>query len=203
MQPDAPQDIQPPPPKRHNIFFSGDILPQTVCNIRGAFAHAVQENAPSINFFFSSTGGDLCAALSLYHFLRALPVPFTIYNVGTIESAAVMIYMAADTRLAAEETYFLIHSFVSWFHSPNIDNPRLNERSLVNDRLAEIYVKIVNGRIGKTNYNLNVRERLMGEAGSLLLTPASALDAGIVTGIVPMEGVISSDDVNLCVASST
>ena len=193
IQPSAPEESKP---KRYNLFYTGGIYPQSVNNIRGSFIEAVKENAASVNFYLSSSGGELDSALSLYHFLRALPIPLTIHNVGTVDSAAVMVYMAADTRLAVPDSWFLLHSMMLFGNSP-IDAPRLLERSRGVDRFAEVYAKIVEERAKSV---LNIYEILRGDTSSLIIDPDKALETGIITGIAPVEA-ISVDDVNISIST--
>lgn len=190
------QNIQsnPSSPNRYNLFYTGDISENSVHNIRVAFAQALTPNVSSINFFFSSTGGCLYAALSLYHFLRALPKPITIYNVGTIESAAVLVYMAADTRLTSNFSWFLIHNSSQSIPNNTIDAPRLAEMNRTNNKYAEVYAQIINERTKGASSNFAIYERLRGDASSLIIDPDTALDIGIVTGISPIEGIISCGD---------
>lgn len=49
--------------------------------------------------------------LSLYGFIRSLPVSITIHNIGHIDSIALAVYLAGARRLANPEATFLIHDF--------------------------------------------------------------------------------------------
>ena len=49
------------------------------------------------------------SGLTLYNFLRSLPVPFTMHNVGNVDSIGNAIFVAADTRVACAHSTFMFH----------------------------------------------------------------------------------------------
>jgi len=59
----------------------------------------------------SSGGGLVDEGLSLYGFVRSLPVGITIHNIGHIDSIALAVYLAGARRLANPDATFLIHDF--------------------------------------------------------------------------------------------
>ena len=79
-----------------------------------ACTQAISETkANELYFLFSSTGGSVDAAIALYNFLRALPVKLTMHNTGSIDSAANVVFLAADARFAAPHSSFLLHG-LTW-----------------------------------------------------------------------------------------
>jgi ATP-dependent protease ClpP protease subunit len=67
----------------------------------------------TIYFLFSSTGGSVNAGITLYNFLRALPVEIVMHNSGSIDSIANVIFLAASKRYAAKHSSFLFHG-INW-----------------------------------------------------------------------------------------
>jgi len=59
----------------------------------------------------SSSGGMVEEGMSLYGFIRSLPVPITIHNIGCIDSIALAVYLAGSKRLANPDATFLLHDF--------------------------------------------------------------------------------------------
>jgi ATP-dependent Clp protease protease subunit len=59
----------------------------------------------------SSSGGMVEEGMSLYGFIRSLPVDITIHNIGSIDSIALAVYLAAARRLANPDATFLMHDF--------------------------------------------------------------------------------------------
>ena len=185
-------------PKRHTIFYSGGIYPQSVNNIRGTILQALNQKATSIRFAFSSEGGNLNDGFSLYHFLRALPVPLTMYNFGMVESMGVLIYLAGDTRLVAKDASFLMHSIQANFNFNSVDYPRLDERVNSIKQNMKVYEKIFEERTKGAKKPISIRKAISEEA--LILDSASAYKARIATEIISPEGFISTGDVNWAVA---
>lgn len=67
----------------------------------------------SIYFLFSSTGGEVNAGVTLYNFLRALPVEIVMHNCGSTDSIANVVFLAASKRYAAKHSSFLFHG-ITW-----------------------------------------------------------------------------------------
>jgi ATP-dependent protease ClpP protease subunit len=67
----------------------------------------------TIYFLFSSLGGQVNSGITLYNFLRALPVEIVMHNNGSIDSIANVIFLAASKRYAAKHSSFLFHG-INW-----------------------------------------------------------------------------------------
>ena len=48
-------------------------------------------------------------AYCLYNFLRTLPVEVSLYNVGTVASAAALVYLGAKSRKVSATATFMLH----------------------------------------------------------------------------------------------
>jgi len=51
----------------------------------------------------------MTAGFALYFFLKSLPLPLITWNVGSVESVGVAIFLAGHKRYACPGTRFLIH----------------------------------------------------------------------------------------------
>ena len=60
----------------------------------------------------SSAGGMVEEGISLYGFIRSLPVEITIHNIGNIDSIALAVYLAASKRLVNPDATFLCTIFI-------------------------------------------------------------------------------------------
>lgn len=70
--------------------------------IMAALADLINREKPdTIYSLFSSPGGQVESGVTLYNFLRALPVEIIMHNTGSIDSAANIVFLAADTRYAS------------------------------------------------------------------------------------------------------
>jgi ATP-dependent protease ClpP protease subunit len=77
-----------------------------------------QEKPDTIYCLFSSSGGNVDPAITLYNFLRALPVEIIMHNTGSVESIGNIVFLAADTRFASAHSSFLLHGIV-WNFAAN------------------------------------------------------------------------------------
>ena len=62
-----------------------------------------------IHLLFQSTGGFIGDGICLYNFFRALPIDLTIYNCGTVQSAACTAYLGAKRRKVSTYAAFMFH----------------------------------------------------------------------------------------------
>lgn len=180
----------------HIFHFCGPITPKSYEYLRNTICTAVFERfADKITVMFSSEGGDLNSGFSAYNFLRGLPVPVKMVNVGTVESIAVIIYLAADEREVLETSRFLLHQFNWTYPHQIVDYSRLSENSQSLQFDFNRYVSIFNDRTHCGKNTIDVTKCLNGQ--SIILDPATASSAGISTGVIPVKGSIppQTDDV--------
>lgn len=178
------------------IHFSGPITPASVEVLRNNILNLVISNkADSIKINLSSSGGSLNAAFTAYEFLRSLQVPLTIQNVGSVESAAIIVYLAANERLTTEHSTFLIHNFTWTFDHPCVIYSKIKESLSALESDNARYANIVNDRTSGSDEPLDIQKCLQGEA--LSLSAASAVATGLATQIVSTEGTLSPTDVHV------
>jgi ATP-dependent protease ClpP protease subunit len=72
-----------------------------------------QKHPESIYLLFSSSGGQVEAGISLYNYLKALPLTLVTHNTGNIDSIANVIFLAGQTRFASVHSSFMFHG-VNW-----------------------------------------------------------------------------------------
>src|SRR5258708_37792103 len=88
------------------------------------------------------------SGLTLYNFLRALPVPFTMHNVGNVDSIGNAIFLAANTRYACAHSTFMFHGVGVQIQNLTLEEKRARESldSLLADqvRIADIIVQRTN-----------------------------------------------------------
>jgi ATP-dependent protease ClpP protease subunit len=116
-------------PRIYYINFFGSINQQSVQKVMSVCTELVAKEKPEVLYFlFSSPGGHVDSGITLYHFLRALPVKIVMHNTGAIDSVATVIFHAADERIAAKSSTFLFHGVIWGFGAgANINRPQLEE----------------------------------------------------------------------------
>ncbi len=96
--------------KTSYINFFGQITEASATKFMAACNEVIKLDSPDrIYFLFSSAGGHVDAGVTIYNYLRALPVKIVMHNNGSIDSIANVIFQAADERYAAPHSTFLFH----------------------------------------------------------------------------------------------
>jgi ATP-dependent Clp protease protease subunit len=107
--PPASTPLQLPPA----IYISvvGTVDQTMVQRIAKAMEMATAKDAGvrSIHVLFQSTGGNVGDGVFLYNYFRALPLDLHFYNLGTVASIAVVVFLGAKRRYASATATFMIH----------------------------------------------------------------------------------------------
>jgi ATP-dependent protease ClpP protease subunit len=105
---------QPAPPEIY-AAFAGAVDQAAVQRIFHNFGIAMNTGIRHVHLLFQSSGGTVAVAVAvadgvcLYNFFRALPIDGTLYNVGSIASAAVIAYLGAQNRKTSTYATFMVH----------------------------------------------------------------------------------------------
>ena len=68
----------------------------------------INERKDFFYILFSSPGGNVSNGITIYNFLRALPVRMIIHNIGIVDSIANVIFLGIDERYAVPHSSFLL-----------------------------------------------------------------------------------------------
>ena len=136
-------------------------------------------NPKTLYFAFSSKGGDVIAGVTLYNFLRGLPVQLIMHNLGSVDSIATAIFLAADTRYACQHSRFLFHG-INWNFAQNQSSTPTQVREILSglqqseDLIRELVVQ--RSKLTETEMLALLQQ---GETKD----PAFALQKGIINEI--------------------
>lgn len=108
------------PPFEAYVSFVRPVTMETAGTLLAACQTLMSEGVEHIHLAVGSGGGSIIAGLSVYNQLRALPLRFTTYNVGSVDSVAILPYLLGEERYADQWTSFLFHG-VSWTFGSNGD----------------------------------------------------------------------------------
>ncbi len=86
---------QPKPSNEVYGIFAGPIDQLNVGRLANAAAIAASNNVTHIHLAFQTMGGTIPDGVAMYNMFRVLPVPLTLYNIGTIASAGILAYLGA------------------------------------------------------------------------------------------------------------
>ncbi len=163
----------------HTINFTTDINLQSLSALQNVCLRAISEGATELKIFFSCSGGNTDAGFTAYHFLQSLPVPLSVHCIGNVESMGIIMFLAADNRIATTHAKFKIHPLHWDFPAIRLDHDRLNEYSESLDFDAERYATIFEERTQGAKEPLNIREILSGKA--CIFGTTTAIDSGLAT----------------------
>lgn len=100
------------------LNFHGPISHPATTKLRNAMCAAVNERLQDgkrkndkLYLFMNSIGGALDDGISLFGFLRSLPIELTTINVGLIASIAIAPFLAGTKRIALPHSTFHFHDF--------------------------------------------------------------------------------------------
>ena len=90
------------------ISFNAPIAPVPVQISMGTLAKSIQDGYSEINVLLSTLGGEVNQGITLYNFIKALPVPVNMFNLGNVNSISIVIYQAGSKRTACEFSSFMV-----------------------------------------------------------------------------------------------
>lgn len=174
----------------HSIHFTASINSKSLGNFTNAFLSAISQGAERIDLYMHTDGGGTHEGFGLYGLIRSSPVPVVAHNIGNIESMGIVMYLAADTRIANPEARFLIHGLTWGFGNGTVDGARLIEYT---ERLAQDrqrYVELFKERTNGAQNPIDISAAVL--SGHLMLDSGAAAEAGITTGPVRAATVSSA-----------
>ncbi len=108
------------------IRFMAPVVPQTATALLKTIDAKVRNGARRIHLLLSSPGGSVFHGLSIYNWLRGIPVETYTYNFGSVDSIGVVLFCAGSKRFCVPHARFLIHGVSINF----MGNQQLDEKSL-------------------------------------------------------------------------
>lgn len=157
--------------------FTGPIESSGVSKIAAALNMAANDAFDEVVLCMSSNGGYVADGIYLYNHMKALPVEVTIYNVGSISSIAVAVFVGAAKRYCSAHSMFMIHPTVL-FSDGGMSSERLQaslNAALADDARTE---NILRERTRLTDDILTARR-----FRDVFISPEQALQFGLVDGV--------------------
>lgn len=158
------------------VTFMAPVTEHSVSHLIDLTYTALREGSTELHLYISSGGGKLHAAFTAYNYIRSLPATTVTHNIGSVEAAALMLYLACDKRAASPNSRFLPRS-LDWTFTHDV--VRLGELGEAYEALrfdAKWYADVFRERTGgdfDIDACLEGRTRVLGAE--------EGLAAGIVT----------------------
>ena len=91
------------------LSFSAEINQHTAEQLIAAVTNLCSNGATEIHLMMSTPGGIVNNGITIYHTLRALPCKIITYNMGSVDSIGIVIFLAGDKRYACPSSTFTFH----------------------------------------------------------------------------------------------
>jgi ATP-dependent Clp protease protease subunit len=145
----------------------------------GSIDQLLGEGFTKIRLLLSTPGGSVFHGLSVYNYLKGLPIEVDTYNFGSVDSIGVVIFSAGANRFSVPHSRFLIHSVkFNTQGAISADEKQLDEflKSLKIDQ--KNIAKVIADTSSKTEEDVDNDMN-----NRTTLTPEEAMDYGLVTDI--------------------
>ena len=128
----------------------------------------------------SSLGGSVSSGITIYNYLKSLPIPVHTHNLGDVASSAILVYLAGNTRTAEDVSKFLIHPLTIGVSG---DLPYYSVQELLHKIDGDIqnFHTVICTETNSLNGLYDIDKYLRNN--SLVLNKHSAYEAGIVTAL--------------------
>jgi len=172
-----PRTPKPPGPPDGYVLFSRMIGPEQNAGLVQHLTNFIQAGASHVVVAISSPGGGVQPAFALYNTLRALPLHVTMHNIGVVQSAANVVFVGADTRLADASATFKFHQPTATLEGEyDATDLRQHTKDLT---LGEKRTRrVLEGRTGMTGARIDTLKR---QAETVSATGAVKL--GLISGV--------------------
>lgn len=142
-----------------------------------------QESINHLYVAINTPGGSVNAGITLYHYLRGLPIKVTTHNIGQVDSIGNTVFLAGEDRFASPATSFLLHGV-----SLNVNGNAQMSRALLKELSSQLEKDELRiETITSSRTKLKKEELADFFATGRSLSPDEAKTSGIVTGIKEFE----------------
>jgi len=176
----------------HYIKFYAPVTSGTAVQFQRTVEQLWNQNLTRLHLLISTPGGSVHDGLSVYNFLKGLPIEVHTYNFGSVDSIGVVIFCAGSERYSVPNARFLLHPVSVQVSSDKVfDEPSMEE--CINAIKAD-QLNIAN--VIANTINKDVQNILQQIHKRTTLNPTTAHEIGLVTEIkqslVPAGAGISS-----------
>ncbi len=91
------------------IKFFAPVVPETVAALMQVVDGKIKQGATRLGLLISTPGGDVFQGLSVYNYLKGIPLEIVTHNFGSADSIGVVLFCAGSRRLSVPHARFLLH----------------------------------------------------------------------------------------------
>jgi ATP-dependent protease ClpP protease subunit len=175
--------------KVSGIHYVGPIDDDFSNTLMSCLLDLKETGAGRVVLYLSSTGGSLAAAYTAYNYLKTSPFQVDVVNTGSVESAAVYLYLAGENRYYFPESRFMIHPPLWTFESKTVNYPTLRDALLCLEQIRRDCNKIFLDRTSAAAAPLDIEKYTTAQ--SITLTGSGIVASGIGTALLPFDRIYS------------
>jgi len=133
------------------VKFFAPIIEQTVNSLMNVIDQLVNQGEKNITLLISTPGGSVFHGLSMYNYLKGLPINLVTHNFGSVDSIGVVLYCAGKERYSSPQARFLLHGVAANFEKCRLEEPQLEESLKGLKMDMENIAKVIAENTGKTS----------------------------------------------------
>lgn len=160
------------------ISFSAEVNQNTAENLMGIFAQRLNQGTKDFYLLLSSPGGSVMNGITVYNFLKSLPINLTVHNIGIVDSIANVIFLAGKTRYAVKNSSFLFHGVGFDINQVRFEEKNIKEKLKMIQRDQKLIADII---AEQSQYTQEEIEKMFLEADTR--TPEQAKEKGLINDI--------------------
>lgn len=160
------------------ISFSAEVNQNTAENLMGIFAQRLNQGTKDFYLLLSSPGGSVMNGITIYNFLKSLPINLTTHNIGIVDSIANVIFLAGKTRYAVKNSSFLFYGVGFDINQARFEEKNVKEKLKMIQRDQKLIADII---AEQSQYTQAEIEKMFLEADTR--TPEQAKEKGLISAI--------------------
>jgi len=161
------------------INFSAEINEYTSESLMNFLANQLSSGEKEFYILLSSTGGRVDKGITLYNYIKSLPVKIIMHNIGIVNSVANIIFLVGNERYAVPHSSFLFHGVGFDILQPTrLEEKDLKEKIKIIERDQALMSEII---AEKTRLSIDEIRKLFLEAQTK--TPEEAKKIGLIQDI--------------------
>lgn len=167
----------------HHLIYHGPISERGVRNAMILLSDALTSGQSAVTLHVGSRGGDVNAGVTLYNFIRMLPIETRTHAIGVCESIAATVLLAGKVRSSAPAAVITVHA------AKYSEGPLVGQRAPNTDLISEPF-KMICGWSDQ-----DVADRFSTVA-DFRMTPQEAKTLGVIhevyeLGLAPSDTIVT------------
>jgi ATP-dependent protease ClpP protease subunit len=109
------------------VIFQAPINVSTSQKFIATIGQLINQGATSIELLLSTPGGEVAAGLTMYNFIRSLPIPVNTHNIGNVDSIGNAVFLAGTVRKACKHSTFMFHGVGVFVQNMSLEEKNLRQ----------------------------------------------------------------------------